>query len=320
MRRAVTESASKFCIVRCEKLHTRGNAAASIDHTFRDRQTDNADPARRHLNRTIGGTSKAEIFAALEPRLEAANERRLKIEGRKDRSNAVPMIEYLITASPEEMATWTATKVDAFFDDVRRWLIERHGQENVLSTSIHFDETTPHLVAYVVPIGPRGTLSAGHWTKKAALSKLQTDFHVQCGRRFGLDRGIEGSKAKHEDVARHNAAVNAKMPKIKTPRPAAVAKPTAMEKLSGSTRYADQLEAAQKQQADRNAEIEARDAALLAKASEFEAERKRRLSREAQLKRATFAREIPLIEVIKRLGAKPDSRDKENWDTAAVRF
>ena len=31
-------------------------------------------------------------------------------------------------------------------------LEDRHGKENVIATTIHRDESTPHLVAYVVPL------------------------------------------------------------------------------------------------------------------------------------------------------------------------
>ena len=40
----------------------------------------------------------------------------------------------------------------AYFKQARKWLEERHGKENIVAISIHHDETTPHLVAYAVPI------------------------------------------------------------------------------------------------------------------------------------------------------------------------
>ena len=38
------------------------------------------------------------------------------------------------------------------FERSRKWLENKYGKNNLISTSIHRDETTPHLVAYVVPI------------------------------------------------------------------------------------------------------------------------------------------------------------------------
>ena len=49
------------------------------------------------------------------------------------------------------------------FDKAKKWLKDKHGSENVVGLSIHRDETTPHLVAYVVPIDEKGNLNARHF-------------------------------------------------------------------------------------------------------------------------------------------------------------
>ena len=41
---------------------------------------------------------------------------------------------------------------NGIFENAKKWLAQKHGSENVCGLSIHRDETTPHLVAYVVPI------------------------------------------------------------------------------------------------------------------------------------------------------------------------
>ena len=43
-------------------------------------------------------------------------------------------------------------KETEFFEKSKKWLEEKYGKNNVVSTTIHRDETTPHLVAYVVPL------------------------------------------------------------------------------------------------------------------------------------------------------------------------
>jgi hypothetical protein len=68
------------------------------------------------------------------------------------------------------------------------WLEKRHGKENVIATSIHRDETTPHLIAYVVPIDQKGKLNARSFLGgRATLSKMQTEFHSKV-KDLGLDR------------------------------------------------------------------------------------------------------------------------------------
>lgn len=85
-----------------------------------------------------------------------------------------------------------------------------------MATSIHRDETTPHLVAYVVPLDPNtGRLNARKWLGgRAVLSQMQTDFanHVK---NLGLERGIEGSKAEHTTIKDYYAKVNQPTPKVK---------------------------------------------------------------------------------------------------------
>ena len=87
------------------------------------------------------------------------------------------------------------------FREAVGWLEKRHGKENVVGWSIHRDESTPHLVAYVVPLDDKGKLNAKQWTGgSVALSKMQTDFAKTVGARHGLERGIEGSKAHHQTI------------------------------------------------------------------------------------------------------------------------
>ena len=54
-----------------------------------------------------------------------------------------------------------------------------------------------------------GKLNAKHFTGgKKVLSQLQTDFAKDVGQRHGLERGIEGSQAKHQTIKEFYAQVN----------------------------------------------------------------------------------------------------------------
>lgn len=121
-------------------------------------------------------------------------------------------VEYLIGASPEFFDNGETGA--AYFDAARWWLIDLHGADNVIFSAVHRDETRPHLVAYVVPIHA-GRLSAKHWLGgKAILSTLQTDFAKAVGQRFGLERGLEGSTARHTTVKQFYSAINAPPPAL----------------------------------------------------------------------------------------------------------
>jgi hypothetical protein len=131
-------------------------------------------------------------------------------------------IEYLVTASPESMASKDRPGQDAYFADALAWLKAKHGAENVVHAGIHRDETTPHMYAYVVPrVGDKLNCRAFLGGAKA-LSAMQTDFAQRVGRPHGLERGLEGSKARHTTVQAYYARVNgvkAPAPPIRVPEP-----------------------------------------------------------------------------------------------------
>lgn len=185
-----------FTILRTAKLKTIGNIAGSLHHTFRSIKTENADPERTHLN--INSHQNTEqALKAIKDRLPP-----------KVRKNGVICIEYLITASPEWNG-WGTSKQDEYFSKSLEWLKEKHGAENVVTTSIQLDETTPHLVAYVVPIDKKGKLNCREFLGgRDKLQSMQTDFANRIGNSLGLERGKTGSKAKHTTIKQFYDDIN----------------------------------------------------------------------------------------------------------------
>ena len=185
-----------FAILRTKKLKNFGEIGGSLAHTYRHRPTPNADSYLSKLNfhEKTSMTVKEEIKAKLP---------------KKPRSNAVLCIEYLITASPE-WPWWSDRKYSykteqetEFFEKAVKWLKMKHGEENVITTSIHYDETTPHLIAYVVPIDPKGKLNCRHFLGgKSKLSQMQTEFHEQV-KHLGLERGLIGSTLEHQSIQKY---------------------------------------------------------------------------------------------------------------------
>lgn len=190
-----------YAILRTAKLKSFGEIGGSLSHNYRTRPTPNADSTRTPDNHH--SVSKRDlVMDGIKQRLPE-----------KTRSNAVLCVEYLITASPE-WSGWQDQKQEAdFFKRSLEWLEHKHGKENVIATSIHRDETTPHLVAYVVPIDQKGKLNAREFLGgRAKLSKMQTDFHSKV-KDLGLERGLEGSKAEHKTVKEFYAELQEPLPK-----------------------------------------------------------------------------------------------------------
>lgn len=177
-----------FAILRTAKLKTIGNIASSLSHNYRTRKTPNADQERSRFNEHSLESAQA-VKDAIQERLPE-----------KRRSDAVLCIEHLITASPE-WAGWGTSEEHDFFEVSKKWLSETYGAKNVVATTIHRDETTPHLVAYVVPLdADTGRLNAKKWLGgRHKLSNMQTAFANEV-KNLGLERGVEGSKAEHTTI------------------------------------------------------------------------------------------------------------------------
>lgn len=184
--------AEKFAILRTAKLTTWGNVGGSGAHTYRvEGLAPNADSTRTRLNETLIGTY-GDVVGDVRRRLAEVTE--------NPRKNAVLAIEYLLTASPawfngkseKKIKEWARAQID--------FLKEKHGV-NLVHAVLHRDETTPHIVAYVVPeVGGRlncRALLGG----RGKLAKLQTEY-ASAMSKFGLERGVEGSKAKRQTLKR----------------------------------------------------------------------------------------------------------------------
>jgi hypothetical protein len=198
-----------YAILRIAKLSNKtgkNSLNGSAKHNFREQATENANVDKTGQNCTIGAKSSDEVVKALNDRLGTV----LTI-----RKNAVLAVEYFIGMSPEFAKTEKCGDIEGYFDMAEAWLVKKHGAENVLSVTRQYDETTPHICAYVVPIDKHGKLNASaFFDGKKMLSDLQTDFAETCGKPFGLCRGIEGSKATHTRISQFYADLNREPVKI----------------------------------------------------------------------------------------------------------
>lgn len=189
-----------FAILRTAKLKSFGEIGGSLSHNYRTRFTANADKSRSHQNEHDKYSANS-AMSAIKNRLPE-----------KLRKNGVLCIEHLITASPEWIG-WGTDQEKQFFEQARKWLAMRYGSENVITTTIHRDETTPHLIAYVVPMDDTGRLNARKWLGgRKLMSDMQTAFADQV-KELGLERGIEGSRAEHTTIKQFYADIQAPLEK-----------------------------------------------------------------------------------------------------------
>lgn len=185
-----------YAICRVAKIKTAQAGAAKTAHNYRQRETPNADTERKPLNHEYVNTAERNYWELATERIQEA--------GAKVRPDSVRGVEVLLTASPEafkrredgSQADWHGSK---WAEANIAFLKGKFGEENVVSCTLHQDELTPHFHAVVVPLTPDGRLSAKDVFNPKTLRALQTEY-AEAMKPFGMERGVEHSRAKHETM------------------------------------------------------------------------------------------------------------------------
>ena len=203
-----------YAVLHLEKA--KGADGAMSTHIERTVHPKNADRMRTHLNRELvqfpeGVKNRTQAIAH---RIETAGIRR------KVGTNQVRAIRVLLTGSNKDMKQMEADgQLDEWCNDSLQWLRETYGERNLVSAVLHMDEKTPHIHATIVPIvtGERRKAKKEEQNGKKKYRKKSTqdvrlcaddvmarhklkhyqDTYAQAMGKYGLQRGIDGSLAKH---------------------------------------------------------------------------------------------------------------------------
>lgn len=209
---------SNFCILRIKKLHTNANVGGALSHHLRTRETDNADPERLERNFFLPSffpkdTTFKESVKNIELRKKWQNQAMSMYKKRlpeKVRKNGVRAVELMMTMSPEAMQKKDFNPV-RYLHDCHKWAKEKFGAENVFFAGWHFDEKTPHISILLTPIDEKGKLNArSYFGGREKMTALQDEFYEKVGKKHDLDRGIKGSKAKHQTIKQYYEKQNQK--------------------------------------------------------------------------------------------------------------
>lgn len=197
---------------------TRGTDSGTSAHIERKVKPSNADEERTHLNRRL-----IEYPDGVHTRTQAI-QHRLETAGltRKVGKNQVRAIRIMLSGSPDDMRRIVHEgRLDEWCADNMKYLAETFGRENIVSADLHLDETSPHIHATLVPIvtterkrkkqeeraakryrtksASRPRLCADEVMSRAKLKEYQNTY-AEAMAKYGLQRGIEGSKARHVDT------------------------------------------------------------------------------------------------------------------------
>lgn len=285
-----------YAIARIKKLK-RSSLGGSEAHTARQRETPNADQSKHNI-RFISNQNSDETLDSLV--IQKIGEQKRKI-----RPDAVYAVEILLTASPEyfrpdcptKAGYYEADKVQAWLSASKQWLEENYGSR-IVRAELHLDEATPHIHAYFVPLDDNGQLRAKHFFDGRQKMRQFQDSYSAATEHLGLERGIKGSKAQHQDIKDFYSIVNA-----------------GIEPNSKLTQSQMQAKAADRERAQtRKQELE-RTAKALAQENERLQQRIQELeaSKNQWLQQATLLRELALEDVAWQLGLDRDHSQANRW-------
>ena len=216
---------ANFCIMRIKKLHTNANVGGAVSHHLRTRETDNADPEKIKNDffwpNTYPKNEKGFLDKSQNTDFEKRKEMQQitmsiykKLLPEKVRKNGVRAVEFMMTVSPEVMQRKDFNAIE-YLNACGNWAIEKFGKENVFFIAQHFDETTPHVSILLTPKDENGKLNARKFFGgREKMQELQDDFFEKVGKEFGLDRGLRGSKAKHQDIQKYYQKLNERTEEI----------------------------------------------------------------------------------------------------------
>lgn len=130
---------------------------------------------------------------------------RIKELGLSPRKDAVVMNSFVLGSDKTFFDGLAKIEQYNFFSDCYKFFAERYGEENIIAAVVHNDETTPHMHLNLMPVTPDSRLCSKQLFDKPQLQQLQTDFYEAVGKRWGLQRGKEGSQQKHLSTAEYKA-------------------------------------------------------------------------------------------------------------------
>ena len=208
-----------FVVLHMEKAH--GSDSGTTAHIERFIIPKNADPTRTYLNRRLIDYPDGvkDRSAAIQQRLEEAG------LTRKIGSNQVRAIRINVSGTHEDMKRIEEEgRLDEWCADNLKYFADTFGKENIVAAHLHRDEETPHIHVTLVPIvkGERKRRKREEQTKKRyrkkptdtvrlcaddIMTRLRLksyqDTYAVAMAKYGLQRGIDGSKARHKSTQQY---------------------------------------------------------------------------------------------------------------------
>ena len=184
-----------FVVAHVEKYSSGACAGLGI-HV--DRKTE------EHSNKNIDNTLSSENVELVEKynnNLYGAVKDRIRegYTGKKAiRKDAVATVGVVCSASSDFFENKSKAENVQYFKDCKEFFENKVGKENIVCSKIHFDESTPHMHLYFVPLTDDGRLSAKEVCNREFLRDIQRELPRYLQEKgHKIERGLEDSTNEH---------------------------------------------------------------------------------------------------------------------------
>ena len=193
-----------YAMFRSQPIMTTHDLAQIGSHNQREKQAYNSNPdikvedSFKNIELVPLNSKYVKGFKEITKEYEKQHNEKQKTE-RKERQRSYTQ---MLNMSNEDLMKWANSCMEFVYEDLG------YKKEQVLHSTIHLDEKTPHIHCVVVPLvkkfdkrtnTERYTISKKQFIKdKIHLSQLQDKYHARLTEKgFDLERGIKGSDAEH---------------------------------------------------------------------------------------------------------------------------
>ena len=175
-----------------------------LRHALREDVPPNAVAGAPAPELLAGVGTSAQGMAKLREAIDAAK------AGKRWQKSVKPVLDVLVTFSRDDAARLSSDDQDAYFRRALEFVQERFGgAENMLTATVHRDESTAH-VQILMLARERGGVKLGasqFMGNRGNLHRLQNEFWEACGKPFGMRRGEPYTGMKNLPVRQLYAAM-----------------------------------------------------------------------------------------------------------------
>jgi predicted ribosome quality control (RQC) complex YloA/Tae2 family protein len=179
--------AEKFSIGACAGL------GIHVDRKSEEHSNKNIDNTLSSENVQLVENYNNNLYGAVKDRIREV------YTGKKAvRKDAVATVGVVCSASSEFFENKSKAESVQYFKDCKEFFENKVGKENIVCAKIHFDEKTPHMHLYFVPLTSDGRLSAKEVCNREFLRDMQRELPLYLQEKgHDVERGLEDSTNEH---------------------------------------------------------------------------------------------------------------------------